>query len=85
MDSINNEGETALILAVKRENLELVNIMLNLGASPDIITPDGDNAQSLAETSGNIEVLNLLRWIIPEKIGKTLSIISTSSIPVVYY
>ena len=61
MDSINNDGETALIIAVKRENLELVKILLNLGASPDILTPDGENALSLAETSGNIEVLNLLR------------------------
>ena len=61
LDSINNDGETALIIAVKRENLELVKIMLNRGASPDIITPDGENALSLAETSGNIEVLNLLR------------------------
>ena len=49
------------MIAVKRENLELVKIMLNLGASPDIFTPDGENALSLAETSGNIEVLNLLR------------------------
>ena len=61
LDSINNDGETALMIAVKRENLELVKILLNLGASPEIITPDGENALSLAETSGNIEVLNLLR------------------------
>ena len=61
LDSINNDGETALMLAVKRENLELVKIMLNLGASPDISTLDGDNAISLAEKSGNIEILNLLR------------------------
>ena len=49
------------MIAVKRENLDLVKIMLNLGASPDIFTPDGENALSLAETSGNIEILNLLR------------------------
>ena len=61
LDSINNDGETALIIAVKRENLELVKILLNLGASPNILTPDGENALSLAETSGNNEVLNLLR------------------------
>ena len=61
LESINNDGETALMIAVKRENLELVKIMLNLGASPDIFKPDGDNALSLAEASGNIEVLNLLR------------------------
>ena len=61
LDSINYNGETALMLAVKRENLKLVKILLKLGASPDIITPSGENALSLAKTSGNIEVLNLLR------------------------
>ena len=60
LDSINNDGETALIIAVKGENFELVKILLNLGASPDIFTPDGDNALSMAEKSGNIEILNLL-------------------------
>ncbi len=61
LDSKNNNGETALMIAVKRENLDLVKIMLNLGASPDIFTSDGENALSLAKTSGNIEILNLLR------------------------
>ena len=61
MDSINNDGETALMIAVKRENLELVKLLKNLGASPYIYTPNGENALSLAETSGNIEILKLLR------------------------
>ena len=61
METINNDGETALMISVKRENLELVNILLNLGASTYIFTPDGENALSFAETSGNIEILNLLR------------------------
>ena len=49
------------MIAVKKENLELVKILLNLGASTEIFKPDGENAVSLAETIGNIEVLNLLR------------------------
>ena len=61
LDSINNDGETALMIAVKRENLELVKLLKNLGASPYIYTPNGENALSLAETSGNIEILKLLR------------------------
>ena len=61
MDSINNDGETALMKAVKRENLKLVKIFLKLGASPDITTASGENALSMAKTTGNIEVLNLLR------------------------
>ena len=61
LDSINNDGETALMIAVKRENLKLVKILLKLGASPDIFTPDGETALSLAKKSGNIDVLDLLR------------------------
>ena len=61
LDSINNDGETALMKAVKRENLKLVKIFLKLGASPDITTASGENALSMAKTTGNIEVLNLLR------------------------
>ena len=61
LDSINGDGETALMIAVKRENLKLVKILLRLGASTDITTPGGENAFSLAEASGNIDVLKLLR------------------------
>ena len=61
LDSKNDDGETALMIAIKRENLKLVNILLRLGASTDITTPGGENAFSLAEASGNIDVLKLLR------------------------
>ena len=61
LDSINIDGETALMIAVKRENSELVKSLLNLGASPDIFSTDGENALSLAEKTGNIEILNLFR------------------------
>ena len=55
LDSINGDGETALMIAVKRENLKLVKILLRLGASTDITKPGGENAFSLAEVSGNID------------------------------
>ena len=61
LDSINEDGETALMIAVKRENLKLVKILLRLGASTNITTPGGENVFSLAEASGNIDVLKLLR------------------------
>ena len=61
LDSLNNEGETALIIAVKKENILKIKNFLELGASAKILTPDGESALTLAKTSGNVEVLNLLK------------------------
>ena len=61
LDSLNSAGETALMISVKRGNVRTIKSLLELGASPDIQTPDGESALTLAETSGNDELVKLLR------------------------
>ena len=61
LNSLNNDGETALMIAVKKGHVAMIKKLLELGASPKIVTPDGESALTLAETSGNVEVLNILK------------------------
>jgi len=61
LDSLNSAGETALMIAVKREKVRTIKSLMELGASPDIQTPDGETALTLAKTSGNDELVKLLR------------------------
>ena len=61
LDSLNKDGESALMIAVKKGNLAIIKKLLELGASSKILSPDGESALTLAETSGNVEVLNLLK------------------------
>ena len=61
LNSLNNDGDSALMIAVKKGNLAIIKKLLELGASSKILTPDGESALTLAKTSGNVEVLNLLK------------------------
>ena len=61
LDTFNSAGETALMIAVKRGKVKIIKNLLELGASPDVQTPDGESALTLAEASGNDELLKLLR------------------------
>ena len=61
LESLNNNGETALMIAVKKGRIQKIKELLELGASPNTMTPNGQSALTLAETSGNVEVLNLLK------------------------
>jgi ankyrin repeat protein len=61
LDSLNSAGETALMIAVKRGKVRTIKSLLELGASPDIQTPDGESALTLAKTSGNDKLVKLLR------------------------
>jgi len=61
LDTLNSAGETALMIAVKRGKVKTLKILLELGASPDVQTPDGESALTLAEASGKDELVKLLR------------------------
>jgi len=49
------------MIAVKREKVRTIKSLMELGAFPDIQTPDGETALTLAKTSGNDELVKLLR------------------------
>jgi ankyrin repeat protein len=61
LDSINNNGETALMIAAKHGKMKLVKNLLELGASHKILTPEGKSAFTFATASGNNELAKLLR------------------------
>jgi len=61
LDSLNNDGETALMIAVKRGKVRIIKNLLELGASRNILTPDGKSALTFAEASGKDEFVKLLR------------------------
>ncbi|HBL56158.1 MAG TPA: hypothetical protein DDZ36_09885 [Deltaproteobacteria bacterium] len=61
LDKLNDNGETALMIAVKRRKMKLIINLLELGASRNILTPDGESALTFAEASGNDELVKLLR------------------------
>ena len=61
LDALNDDAETALMIAVKRGKVRIIKNLLELGASPDILNPDGASALTLAEASGNDELVKLLR------------------------
>ncbi len=61
LDTFNNEGKTALIIAAKQGKAKIVKNLLELGASTEILTPEGESALTLAEAAGHNEVIKLLR------------------------
>ncbi|MCB9235456.1 MAG: ankyrin repeat domain-containing protein [Bacteroidia bacterium] len=56
-----NSGETALLHAVKYDNLSLVRLLLELGADPEIKGGDGQNAFELAMSRGLKDIVVLLK------------------------
>lgn len=54
------DGQTALILAVGRQDKELVQLLMRYGASPDITDKLGMNAVKYAGVFGNQEIIKLL-------------------------
>ena len=61
LNSINNSGETPLMIAVKREEITKIKDLIALGASIEELSPEGLNALKIAENSGNEEIINLLK------------------------
>ena len=61
LDTLNNDGDTALIIAVKHGKVRIIKNLLELGASTNILTTAGESALTLAKASGNDELVNLLR------------------------
>nr|CAD7456427.1 unnamed protein product [Timema tahoe] len=60
-------GESVLMVAVKCGRVEVVKLLLNHGADPTFISKDGRTALSVAETVGNIELVNCLWDAVFEK------------------
>ncbi len=61
LDTLNNDGDTALIIAVKHGKVRIIKNLLELGASTNILTTAGESALTLAKASGNDELVKLLR------------------------
>lgn len=55
-----NLGDTALMIAVKEGNPEIVDIILNSGVDTDIQNKNGDTALIIAAKSGREEIVALL-------------------------
>jgi ankyrin repeat protein len=49
------------MIAVKRGKVRIIKNLLELGASRNILTPDGKSALTFAEASGKDEFVKLLR------------------------
>jgi ankyrin repeat protein len=57
---VNRKGETPLILAAERGNLEIAKLLLAKGADPNMKDRSGASALSLAKEKGNKAMLELL-------------------------
>jgi benzoyl-CoA reductase/2-hydroxyglutaryl-CoA dehydratase subunit BcrC/BadD/HgdB len=57
----NNNCNTALHLAIKRNELEVVNFLLKQGADTAIENGDGKTPLNLAEECNNIEIIDALK------------------------
>ncbi|CAK4686414.1 hypothetical protein LEN26_005650 [Aphanomyces euteiches] len=61
LDKIDNMGRTALHVAVEKEQLNAVELLLSAGASVDIVDHQGRTPMSLAVDMNNANVLSLFR------------------------
>jgi len=55
-----DEGRSALPVAVEHGDLEIVPLLLDAGADPDARTVDGEPAASLAASAGDVPILAML-------------------------
>lgn len=60
IDIQNNEGQTALILAIQQGNEDLVRKILEKGANPNIVDNKGNNALRMASDLGDVTIFNIL-------------------------
>lgn len=56
----NNHGITPLIIAIHKNNIEMINTLLLAGADPNIIDLKGKNAMHHAADNGNIDIYEFL-------------------------
>lgn len=65
LDMLNNDGDTALLLAVKiharQSRYEICEILLKGGADPNILDGNNETALDIAERNGNQDMINLLK------------------------
>jgi len=59
-DSVNNMGQTPLMLAAGKGDLSMVTLMLKLGANATLTDINGKSALSYAQSSGNQHIIDLL-------------------------
>ena len=59
-DSSDDDGNTLLHLAVKAESLEIVDLLLTLGANPSIKNSRSETPAHVAARAGNLEILKFL-------------------------
>jgi uncharacterized protein len=55
-----NQGETALGMAVTQDSMEMMAVLLEVGANPNTRLPDGKTALMKAGDRGNIEMMEKL-------------------------
>jgi len=60
VDSYDARGHTALMLAVRKGQLETSRTLLSLGADPEKMNVEGKTAKDMSMDSGNVAVINLL-------------------------
>ena len=59
-DSLDEDGNTLLHLSVKSESLEIVDLLLTLGANPSIKNARSETPANVAARTGNLEILKFL-------------------------
>lgn len=60
-DSVNNSGQTPLMLAADKGDLSMVALMLKLKANATLTDTNGKSALSYAQNSGNQHIIDLLK------------------------
>lgn len=64
IDAQNKDGETALIIAVKRNSREMIEILVNAGADTEIKTKNGFKALDLAKIPVNENLFGFVKSVI---------------------
>ncbi|KAL9961102.1 hypothetical protein ACROYT_G029986 [Oculina patagonica] len=65
IDSITNEGLTALMIAAANDKLQAVEYLLAKGANPSLENSDGLNSLHLASYGGNTDIIELMLSHVP--------------------